>query len=85
MNAFDYEASAELYSGVGVRLRTKSLKFRRFERAAEAIRHVMEDLPSQAMLGCSLEVAETSYVGRAILPLYESPEYPLPRRAKRDA
>jgi hypothetical protein len=83
MGAFDYEASAELYSGPGARLRTRSLKYQRFERAAEAIRHVMEELPAKAILGCSLDVAEARYAGNAILPLYESPDYPLPRRRKR--
>jgi hypothetical protein len=42
----------------------------------------MEDMPANALPGCSLDVDEETYVGRAILPLYESPDYPLPRRAK---
>ncbi len=82
MSVFDYDASAELFSGIGAKMRQKSLKYQRFERAAEAIRYVMEDIPSQALPGCSLDVADETYVGRAILPLYESPDYPLPRRAK---
>ncbi|MGA8171422.1 MAG: hypothetical protein WB816_11430 [Methylocystis sp.] len=81
MAAFDYDASAELYSGMGARMRQKSLKYRRFERAAEAIRHVVEDIPPLALQGCSLDVGEETYVGKAILPLYESADYPLPRRA----
>jgi hypothetical protein len=81
-NAFDYGAAAELYSGMGMKMRQKSLKYQRFEHAAEAIRYVMEDIPSQALPGCSLEVADETYVGKAILPLYESPDYPLPRRVK---
>ena len=82
MNAFDYDASAELYSGTGGRMHQKSLKYRRFPRAAEAIRYVMEDMPANTLLGCSLDVDDETYVGKAILPLYESPDYPLPRRAK---
>ncbi len=83
MSDFNYEASAELYSGTGNKPRQKVLKYRRFERAAEAIRHVMEDLPPQALAGCSLDVAEESYIGKAIAPLYESPRFPLPRRVAR--
>lgn len=82
MSGFDYDASAELYSGTGRKTRQKSLKYQRFPRAADAIRHVIEDMPANALLGCSLDVNEQTYIGRAILPLYESPDYPLPRRAK---
>ena len=82
MNGFDYDASAELYSGTSGRTRQKSLKYQRFPRAADAIRYVMEDMPATALQGFSLDVDDETYVGRAILPLYESPDYPLPRRAK---
>jgi hypothetical protein len=83
MDPFNYEASADLYFGAGVRMRTKSLKYQRFERAAEAIRHVIENIPPQALRRCSLDVAEETYAGDAILPLYESPDYPLQRHPKR--
>ncbi len=82
MGAFDYDVSVGLYSGVGTKFRQKTLKYRRFERAAEAIRYVMEDIPASALLGCSIEIADETYVGQAIRPLYESPDYPLPRRPK---
>ena len=82
MSAFDYDASAELYSRFGGGMHKKPLRYQRFERAAEAIRHVMEDIPSHALLGCSLDVAEETYIGQAISPLYESPDYPLPRCPK---
>jgi hypothetical protein len=81
MSAFDYDASAELYSRTGAG-RNKTLKYHRFERASEAIRHAMEDIPSLALRGCSLDVADETYVGQAILPLYESADYPLPRRRR---
>jgi len=81
MSVFDYDASAELYSRIGAG-RHKTLRYHRFERAAEAIRHAMEDIPTLALRGCSLDVADETYVGQAILPLYESADYPLPRRRK---
>jgi hypothetical protein len=49
---------------------------------AETIRFAIEDLPSNTLRGCSLEVGEDRYVGDAILELYKSVDFPLPRRAK---
>ncbi|MFY9629005.1 MAG: hypothetical protein WAK03_12765 [Methylocystis sp.] len=82
MGAFDYDTPAELYSGSSTRFRQKALKYRRFERVAEAIRYVMEDIPPNALLGCSIEVAEETYIGKAIQPLYDSPDFPLPKRIR---
>jgi hypothetical protein len=87
MSAFDYGVEAGLFSAKGTHFRPKSLEYRRLEyrrfvRAAEAIRFAIEDLPSNVLGGCSLEVAEDRYVGNAIRGLYESVEFPLPRRAK---
>jgi hypothetical protein len=69
MSAFDYGVEAGLFSAKGMHSRPKSLeyrrlKYRRFVRAAEAIRFAIEDLPSNMLGGCSLEVAEDMYVGR---------------------
>lgn len=82
MGAFDYSAQAGLFSAKGTHFRTKSLEYRRFIRAADAIRYAIENLPSNMLGGCSLEVAEDMYVGNAILGLYESEDFPLPRRMK---
>ena len=87
MSAFDYGVEAGLFSAKGTHFWPKSLeyrrlKYRRFVRAAEAIRFAIEDLPSNMLDGCSLEVAEDMYVGNAIRGLYESEDFPLPRRTR---
>jgi hypothetical protein len=40
----------------------------------------MEELPSEFLLGTYLEVEEERFNGKQIRLLYESKEYPLPRR-----
>jgi hypothetical protein len=82
VGAFDYGVEAALFSAKGTHFRPKSVEYRRFVRVAEAIRFAIEDLPSNTLPGCSLEVGEDRYVGDAILELYESVDFPLPRRAK---
>jgi hypothetical protein len=82
MGAFDYSMEAALFFAKGSKFREQALEYRLFVRAAEAIRFGVEDLPSNILRGCSLEVAEDRYAGDAILGLYESVDFPLPRRAK---
>ena len=82
MGAFDYGMEAALFFTKGKKFRQQVVQYRRFVRAAEAIRFAIEDLPSNVLGGCSLEVDKDRYVGVAILGLYESVDYPLPRRAK---
>ena len=81
MGAFDYSVEAALFFAKGPKFR-QALEYRLFERAAEAIRFAIEDLPSNVLRGCSLQVGEDRYMGDAILGLYESADFPLPRRAK---
>ena len=82
MAAFDYSMEAALFFAKRSKFRQQSLEYRQFVPAAEAIRFAIEDLPSNVLRGCSLEVGEDRYVGVAILGLYESVDFPLPRRAK---
>jgi hypothetical protein len=83
MGAFDYGGEAGLFSAKTSKFRQKFLGYRRFTRAADAIRFAVEDLPSDMLRGCSLEVNEETYMGLAIRGLYESEDFPLPRRSKR--
>lgn len=86
MSDFDYGVEAGLFSSKGVgkkpKYQQKSVEYRRFAQAAEAIRFAMEDIPSSLLQSCSLEVEEETYVGAAIRGLYESAEFPLPRRGE---
>lgn len=81
MPIFDYDAPAELYPSRRYAKSPQGL-YRRFGTAAEAIRHLMEDLPGAALAGSFLEVDEDRYDGAAIRRLYEASGYPLPRPAK---
>lgn len=80
MNAFDYSAKAELFpSRFGVS-RTRSVGYRRFARAADALRFAIEELPAESLAGASLEVGEDRFDTQGIRRLYEHTGYPLDRR-----
>lgn len=83
--AFDYGASAELFSSrSSTGRRRQPLDYRRFTSAAEALRFVIEDLAPQFFVGAYLQVEELRYQGAEIRRLYASSHYPLPRRAAED-
>jgi hypothetical protein len=78
---FDFEAAAELFS---VHSRKRSRQFggyRRFDRAADAIRFAMEDLPPKLLQGICLEVDEMRFDSTDIRRLYASDAFTLVRRA----
>ena len=77
---FDYAAQAELYPTRRYKRRAGSVKYKRFEVAAEAVRFAMEELPPEFLLGTYLEVEEGRFDGHQIRLLYESKDYPLPRK-----
>jgi hypothetical protein len=79
MDKFDYAAPAELFparSKVGHR----PVGYRRFENAAEAIRYVMEEMPSEFLGGTILEIDEQRFEAPDIQRLYASERYPLARK-----
>jgi hypothetical protein len=77
---FDYTALAELYPTRSYKRRAGSVTYKRFEVAAEAVRFAVEELPSELLLGTYLEVDEERFNGKQIRSLYESKDYPLPRK-----
>jgi hypothetical protein len=80
MAAFDFATPAELFPSKR-NLRAKgAVTYRRFDTAADAIRYAVEELPPQYFAGTYLEVDEERFDGEGIRKLYESPDYPLPRR-----
>jgi hypothetical protein len=77
---FDYSVNAELFSAKGRYRGRQPLGYRRFARAAEAIRFAIEELPPQLLAGTYLEVDEARYESAEIRRLYASSDYPLARR-----
>jgi hypothetical protein len=79
MAEFDYNALAELFPTRRLP-RRQSFGYKRFAKAALAIRFAMEDLPRGCLVGAFLEVNERRYGSDDIRRLYESADYPLARR-----
>jgi hypothetical protein len=80
MNSFDYTAPAELFP-TRSRKGNRPMGYRRFAKAAEAIRFAIEELPPDLLIGAHLEVEEQRFDSDGIRRLYENTDYPLARRA----
>jgi len=80
MSAFNYAAEAELFPTKNRRSKSAPFAYRRFERAADAIRFAVEDLPADAFAGAYLEVGEVRFDRRGIRELYDHAEYPHARK-----
>jgi hypothetical protein len=78
---FDYDAEAELYPARNRKRGRQSIGYRRFGRAADAIRFAIEELPPELLVGANLEVDEARFGHHEIRRLYDCNEYPLPRHA----
>ncbi len=76
--AFDYKASAEFFAGRSQR-GPRPMMYRRFNKAAEALRYAVEELPAANFLGAILDVDGKRYRHDAMRELYDSPLYPLKR------
>lgn len=80
MPAFDYDAMAELYPSRRY-AKSQQTQYRRFSKASEAIRYIVEEMPASWLAGSYLEVDEQRFEGAAIRMLYDAESYPLPREA----
>lgn len=78
MTVLDYEAEAELFMTRRTN-RSRPLRYRRFNTAAEALRFAIEDMPAALLSGSLLEVNGERFDGKCLLELYTSEAYPLPR------
>ncbi len=77
---FNYDAEAELFGARRSKSGQRPVGYRRFVRAAEAIRFAIEELSPELLAGSYLEVDEARFDSRAIRCLYDSVDYPFARR-----
>ena len=80
MDKFNFDAPAELFPSRNRKIVNK-IKYRRFDRAADAIRFAVEELPEPLLLGAFIEIDEERLGHKDIRALYDSAEYPLTKRA----
>ncbi len=79
MDGFDYAAPADLFPARS-RVGHRPVGYRRFDTAAEAIRYVMEQMPTEYVDGTIMEIHSARIDGYGIKRLYVSDRYPLPRK-----
>ncbi len=78
---FSYDTAAELFPAAIRKKKRTGFAYRRFNSAAEAVRFAMEELPADLLNGAYLQVDEARFDQNGIRALYESPDFPLERRA----
>ena len=78
--AFDYNASADLFSMRSRNGRRQPMNYKHFESAAEAIRYAIEEIPADNLVGTLLETDESRHDSKAIHRLYASASFPLTRK-----
>lgn len=77
---FSFQKSAELFPAAVRRKKRAGFTYRRFDTAADAIRFAIEELPADSLNGAYLQVDEARFDQNGIRSLYESRDFPLPRR-----
>jgi hypothetical protein len=75
LHGFDYSAPAELFVTDLKRLKGRVM-YKRFGTAAEALRFVIEEMPSPSLAGAYLEVGEARFGSQEIQYLYANAGYP---------
>jgi hypothetical protein len=73
MVAFDYGVPAELFPARNRKYRRQPFGYRRFARAADAIRFAIEELPPELLLGTFLEVDGERYGSEGFVACTRAP------------
>src|SRR5712671_3737025 len=66
MEAFNYDVPAELFPARKRKYRRQPFGYRRFARAADAIRFAIEEMPAQLLESACLEVDDVRFDGEGI-------------------
>jgi hypothetical protein len=82
MAAFNFNTEAELFPAAIRKKKRAGFAYRRFGTAAEAVLFAIEQLPPDSLNGAYLQVDEARFDQNGIRSLYESSEFPLPRRPR---
>ena len=80
MVSFDYACRGELFF-VRRKSRGQPPGYKRFAQAALAVRFAIKEIRPGLLLGATLEVDEARFDCDGMRRLYDSADYPLPRRA----
>ena len=80
--AFSFKKSAELFPAAIRKKKRAGFAYRRFETAAAAVQFAIEELPADSLNGAYLQVDEARFDQSGIRTLYESQDFPLPRRPR---
>ena len=83
MENFNFSAPAELFPSRNRKIASR-VKYRRFDKAAEAIRFAVEDMPEPLLLGATIQIGDERFGHQQIRDLYFSERFPL-KRAKQAA
>src|SRR3981189_673632 len=82
MASFSFNTAAELFPAAIRKKKRAGFAYRRFGTAAEAVRVGSDEWPADWLNGAYLQVDEARFDQSGIRTLYESQEFPLPRRPR---
>jgi hypothetical protein len=82
MASFSYNTAAELFPAAIRKKKRAGFAYRRFDTAAAAVQFAIEELPADSLNGAYLQVDEARFDQSGIRTLYESQDFPLPRRPR---
>jgi hypothetical protein len=84
MTQIDFSAPAELFPSRNRKVASK-IKYRRFDKAADAIRFAIEDLPEPLLLGATIQIGDLRLGHQDIRSLYASENYPRKKKQAKQA